>query len=210
MIVKKTIKKIIQPSLSWIGDALTRAQLAQQRERVIKKGLLTIGDYTYGAPSILDSGGDVGKVIIGRYCSIAKEVTILVGGNHHPDWVSMYPIRIMFDLPGKFEDGQPFTKGDVIIGSDVWIGQGSFILSGVRIGNGAVIAARSVCTRDVPDYAIVAGMPARIIRMRFSESQIDSLLNIAWWNWNHDKVKENVKLLCSSNVDEFIRKFSQE
>jgi acetyltransferase-like isoleucine patch superfamily enzyme len=134
-------------------------------------------------------------------------VKILVGGNHHPDWVSMYPVRIAFDLPDKYADGQPWTKGDVVIGSDVWIGQDAMILSGVRIGHGAVVAAQSVCTKDVPDFGIVGGNPARLIRMRFSDSQIQALLRIAWWNWGRDEVIANVGMLCSPDIDGFIRAF---
>jgi acetyltransferase-like isoleucine patch superfamily enzyme len=201
------MKRLVQPFLSLMADGLRRARRAEHRAQAVKTGLLAMGEYTYGYPEIVDSGGAKGRVVIGRYCSIANEVTLMVGGNHHPEWVSMYPIRIAFDLPGKYADGQPYTKGDIIIGSDVWICQGALILSGVRIGHGAVIAARSVCTRDVPDYAIVAGNPARVIRMRFTDQQIQALLRIAWWDWGRDKVTEQVELLCSPNVDDFIREF---
>jgi acetyltransferase-like isoleucine patch superfamily enzyme len=166
-----------------------------------------MGEHSYGYPEVIDSGGMKGRVVIGRYCSIAGDVKILVGGNHRPDWVSMYPIRIAFDLPGKFEDGQPSTKGDVVIGSDVWVGQNSLILSGVQIGHGAVIAAGSVCTRNVPAFAIVGGNPARVIRSRFSEQQIEALLRIKWWDWPKEDVIQEVGLLCSSNIDDFIQKY---
>lgn len=202
------LKHLVQPVLNQIATGLYRARRAHRRAHAIKTGLLVMGEYSYGYPEIIDSGGVRGQVIIGRYCSIADDVKILAGGNHHPAWVSMYPIRIAFDLPGKYLDGQPYTKGDVKIGSDVWVGQNALILSGVTIGHGAVVAAGAVCTCNVPDYAIVGGNPARIIRMRFSEQQIHSLLRIGWWNWDRKRVIENVEMLCSAQVDEFIDKYA--
>jgi acetyltransferase-like isoleucine patch superfamily enzyme len=168
--------------------------------------LLIIGKLSYGYPRIIDSGGSKGRVIIGNYCSIADGVKILTGGNHHPEWITTFPIRIICDLPDKFRDGQPYTKGDVVIGSDVWIGQNALILSGVQIGHGAVVAAGSVCTHNIPDYAIVGGNPARVIRMRFTEAQIKSLLRISWWNWDRSEIIKNVNVLCSDNIDAFIQK----
>jgi hypothetical protein len=113
-------------------------------------------------------------------------------------------IRIAFDLSGKYLDGQPYAKGDVKIDSDVWIGQSALILSGVTIGHGAVVAAGAVCTHDVPNFAIVGGAPARLVRMRFSEQQIEALLRIGWWNWDRERVVKNVEMLCNTQVDRFI------
>jgi acetyltransferase-like isoleucine patch superfamily enzyme len=187
-------------------ETLFRAWRAQQRDKALAQGLLRIGEYTYGYPEVLQYRGVNGKVSIGRYCSIAHDVKILVGGYHHWEWVTTYPIRANFDLPGKYTDGQPYTKGDVVIGSDVWIGEGAFILSGLKVGNGAVIGAHAVCVADIPDYAIVGGNPAKIIRMRFGDAQIQALLRISWWNWDRDLVIKDLSLLCSPNVDEFISK----
>ena len=103
---------------------------------------------------------------------------------------------------------QSRTLGDVIIGSDVWIGREALIRSGCRIGNGAIVGARSVVTREVPDYAVVAGSPARLVRLRFSEAQIQSLLRIAWWNWSIEAIQSALPLLNSANIDEFIRAHS--
>ncbi|HWP45496.1 MAG TPA: CatB-related O-acetyltransferase [Blastocatellia bacterium] len=165
-----------------------------------------IGVGTYGRPNIVywDAGA---KLIIGRYCSIAPGVTILLGGEHRVKWVTTYPFSLLFD-EAKDLPGYPYTKGDVIIGNDVWIGQEAMILSGVRIEDGAVIAARSVVTKDVAPYSIVAGNPAQHIRFRFSESEIESLLKIAWWNWPWPKIQEAWPLLQSPDIQSFIDKYS--
>ena len=100
--------------------------------------------------------------------------------------------------------GQVVTKGDVVIGNDVWIGDGATILSGVKIGNGEPSLARGPWfAKDVPAYGVVAGNPARFIRMRFSESQIAALEKIAWWNWPVERVREAIPLLCSSSNRRF-------
>ena len=95
-------------------------------------------------------------------------------------------------------------KGEILILNDVWIGHGATIMDGVTIGNGAVVAAQSVVTKDVPDYAIVAGNPARIVGYRFSEECCNKLSEIAWWNWSDQKILDNVQCMCGDNLDEFI------
>ena len=150
--------------------------------------------------------GSEAKVIIGKFCSISKNVRIITGGIHPTNWISTYPFRRKFNLPSQEEDGMPSTKGDVIIGNDLWLGTGSTILSGVRIGNGSIVAAGSVVSKNVPDYALIGGVPARIIRYRFTEEQIFALLKIQWWNWDLSKVINNVNLLSSPNIQEFIDK----
>ena len=158
-------------------------------------GILTIGECTYGMPTVIKYRGDKNRVIIGKFCSIADQVTIFVGGNHRTDWVSTYPFRVMFDLPGKFQNGHPASCGDVIIGSDVWIGYNATILSGRTIGHGAVIAAQSVVSRDVPPYIVVGGNPAKMIKQRFSDEQISALLEIAWWDWPLNDILASVDVL---------------
>jgi virginiamycin A acetyltransferase len=159
-----------------------------------------IGDWTYGKPRIR-SWREGATFKIGRFCSIADGVTILLGGEHRVDWVTTYPVNILFG--GERVPGLPTTKGDVVIGNDVWIGQDALILSGVQIGNGAVIAARSVVKDDVLPYSIVAGNPAQHIKFRFSKSVIDDLQDIAWWNWPLSKIEEALPLLLSSNIEAF-------
>jgi tetrahydrodipicolinate N-succinyltransferase len=111
----------------------------------------------------------------------------------------------MWNLPGKLEDGIPASKGDIHVGCDVWIGTDAMILSGVTIGHGAVIAARSVVTKDIPPYAVAAGSPARVIRYRFPPDQIQALLDLQWWSWPEHKVLEAVPLLSGPKISDFIR-----
>jgi serine acetyltransferase len=103
--------------------------------------------------------------------------------------------------------GHPSCKGDIIIENDVWIGAKATIMSGVRIGNGAIVAAGSVVSKDVPPYAIVAGNPAKIVKYRFDEEQIKKLLSICWWDWDEQKIKDNAMNMWSDNIDKFINKF---
>ena len=168
---------------------------------LINKGIAEIGDYTYGNPAIIKFD-DTNRLKIGKFCSIANEVTILLEGEHRHDWITTYPLEYEFEdlMIGEYRK----SKGSVIIGNDVWIGQGAKILSGVTIGDGAVIGAYSVITKDVPSYAIVVGNPQQIIKYRFSENKINFLKNLKWWNWSFDKIKENIKILSSSNIEKLI------
>jgi acetyltransferase-like isoleucine patch superfamily enzyme len=164
-----------------------------------------IGEYTYGQPTVLygrNEGG--GQLTIGKFCSIADGVVILLGGNHRADWVSTYPFGLITD-EAKQIPGHPATKGDVNIGNDVWLGHQSLILSGVTISDGAVVAARAVVTKNVPPYAIVAGNPARIVRSRFSPETIERLLRIRWWDWDLAKINQQLPAMLAANVDEFAR-----
>lgn len=163
-----------------------------------------IGQGSYGRPKVHDWGGN--KLTIGSYCSIAGQVKIFLSGNHRTDWVTTFPLNRRFPhwLDASLIKHETTSKGDVVIGSDVWIGYDSLILSGVTIGDGAVIAARSVVTKDVPPYAIVGGNPAKVIKYRFDESTIKSLLHIKWWNWNQDKIEKFMPLLLSERITDFI------
>jgi len=157
-----------------------------------------IGEWTYGRPKILASN-EGATLKIGKFCSIGGDVKSLLGSEHRIDWISTYPFNILFE-EAKNITGHPTTKGDVIIGNDVWIGEGAFILSGIHIGNGAVIAAKSVVTRDVEPYTIVGGNPAQKIRKRFPDHVIEELLEIQWWDWPMEKIKESIPLLLSNDV----------
>ncbi len=174
----------------------------------ISNGNIMIGEHSYGYPEIIWDKNVTAKIIVGKFCSIANNVRIFNGSNHRIDWVTTYPHRIMFNMDGKYKDGHPASKGDVIIGNDVWIGSHATILSGVKIGDGAVVAAHCVVVKDVPPYCIVAGNPGVVVKTRFTQVQIEKLLSIKWWDWPDQKIIESVHLLCSSNIDDFIKKYT--
>ena len=140
---------------------------------------------------------------IGHYCSIAPNVVFLLNSEHHTDYVSTYPFKVK-RLKFSFES---FSKGDIIVGDDVWIGFGSIILSGVRIGRGAVIAAGSVVTKDVPNYSIVAGNPAKVIKYRFDEKTMELMDKIDFSLFNDDFIKTHIELLYSAPNKEVCTKF---
>lgn len=167
--------------------------------------LRSAGDFSYGAPTVME-WGEGATLTIGKFCSIAEKVTIFLGGNHKTEWVSTYPFSALSDVweEGTGIIGHPATKGDVVIGNDVWIGYGVTLLSGVRIGDGAVIGAHSVVAKDIEPYSIVAGNPCREVKKRFSAEEIDALLNIRWWDWEISKIRRAVPYLCSSQIDTFI------
>jgi acetyltransferase-like isoleucine patch superfamily enzyme len=168
-----------------------------------------IGDYTYGAPDIFDWAHDDDiasaptTLKIGKFCSIA-DAKIVLGSEHRPDWVSTYPFNA---LSPNFRHikGHPSTRGDVTIGNDVWIATGVTILSGVTIGDGAVVGANSLVIKDVPPYTMVGGVPAKVIKKRFSDEIIAKLEKIKWWDLPIEVIEEHVELLQSANVDEFIK-----
>lgn len=167
---------------------------------------IEFGDFTYGFPTIL-SWGEKTKLKIGKFCSISGNVIIFLGGEHRNDWVSTYPFNALLKNY-EYIKGHPKSKGDVIIGNDVWIGREAVILSGVKIGDGAVIGACSLVTKDVEPYSIVGGNPAKFIRYRFKKEIIDSLLDIKWWNQELEEIAEIIPLLQSEKIYEIINRFS--
>ena len=173
---------------------------------VVKEENCEFGQYTYGKPVILQYG-EGAMLRVGKFCSIADDVKILLGGNHRTDWITTYPFPALAeDWPeAKGIKGHPQSKGDVLIGNDVWIGYGATILSGVRIADGAAIGARSVVVRDVEPYAIVAGNPAAAIGKRFDESVVEALLKLRWWDWPPEKIRRHVRLLCSERIDDLLK-----
>lgn len=148
---------------------------------------------------------------LGKYNSIARNCNFFLDANHRCDWVttsSQLWGPITHEIAQMhMKMGHPSCKGNIVIKNDVWIGAMSTIMSGVTISDGAIIAANSVVTKNVPPYAIVAGNPAKIVKYRFSEDQIQKLLSINWWDWEEQKIKDNAMLMWSSNIDDFINKF---
>lgn len=144
------------------------------------------------------------KLIIGKFCSIACGAKFLfTSANHTQASLSTYPFPIFFEEWGL--DVQDIVsawdnKGDIVIGNDVWIGYEAVILSGVHIGNGAIIGTRAVVTKDVPPYAVIGGVPARIIRKRFSDEIIAKLLRMQWWNWPLKKIREHIRDIQNGNI----------
>lgn len=151
--------------------------------------LVKIGVGTYGELNIRHFGNEAEEYVeIGNYCSIAPEVIFITGGEHKLNYISSYPFKTKI----VNNDIEAFSKGPILIEDDVWIGYGSKILSGVKIGQGAVVGAGSVVTKDVPPYAIVGGTPAHIIKYRFNDSLIQELLKIDYSKMSPDFIKLHI------------------
>ncbi len=161
-----------------------------------------LGIATYGMPVVHD-WNEGSTLKIGAYCSIAGNVQIFLGGQHAINWVTSYPFPEFFNEARHIKNPLA-TKGDVVIGNDVWLCANCTILSGVTIGHGAVIASGAVVSRDVEPYAIMAGNPAKQVRWRFDEADRLALLESAWWDWPEEEIKRVIDKLCSDNIADFI------
>ncbi|ACL58182.1 CatB-related O-acetyltransferase [Methylobacterium nodulans] len=181
---------------------LTRLRLASE----IAMWGWDIGEHTYGTPRVLEP--DLARLHIGRFCSIGPNVTIALG-NHRTDLVTTYPFKAINTLSTAWPsaanaDDDHDTRGDVLIGHDVWLGASSTILSGARIGSGAVVGASSLVRGQVPPYAIVAGNPAKVVRYRFEAPIIERLLRVAWWNWPEEQIAAAISQLLSPDIEAFL------
>ncbi len=165
----------------------------------------TIGDFTYGSPDVKTYDSTT-RLIIGRYCSFAAKVAILMGGEHRMDLGTTYPFPEIADPWPETSNitGMTGSKGDIVIGNDVWVGYGATILSGVTIGDGSAIGAGALVTHDIAPFSIVGGNPAKVIRMRFDDHLIARLLKLGWWNWPEEKVRENIQLICSPDIEKLL------
>lgn len=171
--------------------------------------IAVVGKYTYGQTNItVHSWDSKYKVYIGAFCSIATNCSIYFDVNHRTDWITTYPFgHINQHKFNKFNGhGHPKCNGDVIIGNDVWICDNVTIMSGIKIGDGAVLACNSHIVKNVEPYAIYGGNPAKLIKYRFSKDTIEKLLQIQWWNWDDDKINEFTPLLCNTDINMFINK----
>ncbi|MER3494027.1 MAG: Vat family streptogramin A O-acetyltransferase [Mastigocladus sp. ERB_26_2] len=175
---------------------------------------IIIGDYTY-YDDLEDSEnfernvlyhypfvGD--KLIIGKFCALATGVKFIMNGaNHQMSGFSTYPFNIFgsgWERVTPKPEELPF-KGDTVIGNDVWIGYEAVIMPGVKIGDGAIVAAKSVVVKDVPPYAIVGGNSASLLRQRFPDAIINALLEIAWWNWDIEKITRNLEKIVGADIE---------
>jgi virginiamycin A acetyltransferase len=187
-------------------------------KNVVSNPQINVGDYTYYNDFDLVPGGDyerkiapylyegvLGSLIIGKFCSIAHGVKFLTSGaNHQYDGFSTYPFAVFGqEFSRSYQPNYPISP-DNIVGNDVWIGHNATIMPGVKIGSGAIIGACSVVTKDVPDYCIAVGNPARIIRQRFNDETIKKLLEIQWWNWPEDKIFSNIQYIVGQDIEKLI------
>ena len=183
-------------------------------KNLVDSPMIEIGDYTYyddpdGPERFVETCvryhfehmGD--RLIIGRFCALAAKVQFIMNGaNHALDGVSTYPFSI---FGGGWEDPaadwSKGSRGDTVIGNDVWIGREATIMPGVRVGDGAIVGTGATVASDVPDFAVVVGNPARVVKMRFPEADVARLLEIAWWNWPPEKITANLASIRSGNID---------
>ncbi|VXB60799.1 CatB-related O-acetyltransferase [Maribacter litoralis] len=182
-------------------------------KNIIKNPNIVVGDYTYyddfedvanfekNVKYHFDFVGD--QLIIGKFCMIASGVTFIMNGaNHLSKSISTYPFAIFGKDWQHAMDGKTYpTKGNTVIGNDVWIGFNATIMPGINIGDGAIIASNATVTKDVPPYAVVGGNPAKVIRKRFSDEGITKLLELKWWNWPIEKITANVHHLTGEHLD---------
>lgn len=192
------------------------------RETIYLKNVITnpnisVGDYTMyndfvSDPTLFEKNNVLyhypinhDKLIIGKFCSIACGAKFLFNSaNHTLASLATYPFPLFFEewgLDRKDVTDSWDNKGDIQVGNDVWIGYEAVIMAGVTIGDGAIIGARSIVTKDVPPYTIVGGMPAKPIRKRFSEQTVLSLLEIAWWDWPKEKIARNINAIQSGSLE---------
>jgi virginiamycin A acetyltransferase len=179
---------------------------------LVESPLVEVGDYTYyddpGDPEAFERQNVLyhygpERLVIGKYCALGQGATFIMNGaNHRMDGPSTFPFPIMGGAWAEHFDlitGLP-ARGDTVVGNDVWLGYQTMVMPGVRIGSGAIVAAGAVVVDDVPEYGIVGGNPARLIRKRFSDEEIERLLAVAWWDWPPEKVTRNVRSVMTGSI----------
>jgi chloramphenicol O-acetyltransferase type B len=204
--LKINFKKLLA-RLASVKPKENRLQSFARQQAKFKKRYpkYTIGNASYGMPTVHSNHGGT-SLKIGSYCSIASNVQIFLGGQHCINWVSSYPFPFFFRMDAAYKDKclAVDSKGDVIIGSDVWLCANCTILSGVTIGHGAVIANGTMVSRDVEPYAVMAGNPAKFIKWRFDEPTRQALLESAWWDWSEDEINKVMNKLCNDDLGDFL------
>lgn len=156
-------------------------------EDLFDPALVEVGDYTYGGLRVLTYNKD-NKLCVGKFCSIAQDVMFVLSGDHYTNHISSYPYRVW--IMNEKQEG--VSKGNILVDDDVWIGYGATIMSGVHIGQGAVVAAGAVVTKDVPPYAIVGGVPAKVIKYRFEPEMIEELMKIDYSKLTKEMIVEHI------------------
>lgn len=180
----------------------------------VKASNIFIGDYTYfddrrNGPENFEEYNVLYnyhpskvKLVIGKFCALAAETRFIMTGDHKLDAISTYPFPIFKQgWQGAFNVAGLPVKGDIIVGNDVWFGYDALVMNGVTIGHGAIIAARATVVKDVPPYSIVAGNPAKVVKMRFDDATIARLLQVAWWDWDIAKINRHLPVICNLDVD---------
>ena len=194
------------PIPGWKGTAFLKA--------IVDHPLVEVGDYSYyddsrGPEHFLarcvryhfDFIGD--RLIIGKFVAIAQAAQFVMNGANHPlGGFSTFPFQ-MFGLgdPDTLKRPGPNSRGDMVIGNDVWIGREAVIMPGVTIGDGAIVGTRAQVTRDVPPYAVVVGNPGRVTKMRFPPETVEALLEIRWWDWEPDRIGRNIAAIQGADID---------
>jgi acetyltransferase-like isoleucine patch superfamily enzyme len=152
---------------------------------------VALGRYTYGwGPATFVMSQPTDSIVVGRFTSIAEGAVVFGGSEHIVDQVTTYPLRTLLLRPEASGNWDAWSRGATRIGSDVWLGHRSTVMSGVRVGHGAIVGAGAVVTRDVPDYAVVAGNPATVVRRRFEPELVERLVRIAWWDWDVERIRD--------------------
>jgi virginiamycin A acetyltransferase len=181
---------------------------------LVKSPLIEVGEYSYyddpDDPTAFETRNVLyhygpEKLIIGKYCALGADVRFIMNGaNHRMDGPSTFPFPIMGGAWAEHADlltGLP-NRGDTVIGHDVWIGYHVLVMPGAHIGHGAIIASGSVVVNDVPDYGIVGGNPAKLIRKRYTDEEVDRLLALAWWDWPIEHVTAHIAVLMAGSIEE--------
>lgn len=169
-----------------------------------KKYITAWGEGSYGLPRI-NSYDHHSSVSVGGYTSIASNVSFLLGANHKLRYVTSFPLDRINKNKTVFDASE---QGNIAIGSDVWIGYGATLIGEITIGDGAIVGAEALVVDDVPPYAVVGGVPAKVIKYRFTREQIEKLLAIKWWNWDRKTIENRESDIYSSDIDAFITKYS--
>ena len=190
-------------------------------KNIITNPQINVGDYTYyddpedvhnfekNVLYLFDFIGD--KLIIGKFCQIATGVRFIMNGaNHAMNGFSTYPFKVFGGEWASKDPMEVVSKGDTIIGNDVWIGNGATIMQGIKIGDGAIIGTNSLVTKDVEPYTLVGGNPAKEIRKRFDDETIRVLLALKWWDWDTQKITDNLEVITSGKIDELNRIYKKE